>query len=1141
MEHKFKWPKFLTIKRTIIFAILLILGLILLTYFVGGYKASARTDDTIPFTTEGFKEYSEYLEESLEVVEQYNKDFKSDLALIDGTNYTDKIPTAISNIKTKTNADNLLSVLNTLKNANTITQDEYTEYRRLISNVKYYNDDKTGADSSYAKELLDNFELLFKNNNFAFYFNKRYTTFRLDSIVDGDETQVVNTWYSNPQNNGVDPKAQISTINQQKSPFILKFLNTSGAVKQYNAYDYAINDAIGSGSEKEEVTPSFALKIDEANNAIQVYYTLCSKGISYTYFPQYLYNSRIAEYIERNKEFVQSELDKLKELYEDNNLEELKIYVDKHKNNQIIIDYSKGTNNKSYVGLEAYNLSKLAEGEADTSNYVEWIDDYIDDIDIMYDIATLMVKVQYQFDYNSREDEQADPEYRLYIKDEVYLRTYYNDTHESEDETEIDENGNEVPKTYIGLGTYKSLAKIARQNLYQIIYGRLQYTEEDLEEDQATFGVEDEYVNATFKFAVEYKINEDGLKTTIINNSIYESNKQYYPLYQIDILPYFTSAVNEISYDGVNYPTNGYMVIPDGSGAVISLNNGRTDYSQYTKRIYSTDLAFGNQVRQTEINDILLPMYGLTVNRIMSLSSEQIQNASASVVRVSNGASQCSIASSISMVVDSYNKIYMSSTYRESQIVTIGTGYYAKDITKFTTDFVKVDIVVDYYLYSSKTKDFTYSDVAKLYQKILINEGVLSNENSDNTDSTVLNAEVIGVYDYTTNFLGIVYSGYDTLTTFDQTIEIMKSLKEWGAEDINLIYRGWRDKGLINESFKDMTFANKLGKKSSYKKMIEYLDSEDITLYPLTSFLEINKYNEAYGKSRYSTRDVSSEYTVKYPYDLAGNIYDKKATPIYTLSPRFFEKFADILTTKFMKANPELNSMAFEKLGSKIVGDYKKRNIFYRYDSVVAQINSFKTFNEGGIENLSLSSPYEYAIEYATNITNLPYESTLYEIFDYSIPLYQLIFSGYKDYSGLVINENDEIGLRQHLMFIFQTGSNVHFRFTYDNSSKLIQTDYNYYFYTQYSQWENEVKGILSEIKKYNLHNYVLNGYEQYLNLNNVFVSTYTNKEAALKGEATSDEFNFYLNFSDKTVEIVDSNGQNQTIPKWSYYCDKEV
>ena len=1213
-KKKFKWPKFLTIKRMIFLGILVIVAVILLTYFLGGYKEAKASTDLMPFSKEGFVSYDTYLAEKLTEVKAHNEQFAEDINSINSSNYITETPKYIDQIWTTENKTNLNDYLSRLRASFGMSTEEYNSYYDMfivkpctqpadytaddityneqfladiadIDNTNYQTrlpeaidairtvDNRNAVEAKldevknsismdpavyaslrsritsipdmsnegYAKKLLDKFELLYSNDSFAFYFNYRYTSFRLDQI-EGSVDNIINSWYSTPQSLD-DPNAKggKNTIYQQQSPIILKFLNRSGAVKQYTAFEYAINDDIGTEKEHEYVTPSFEVKSDIENKSIQVYYDFHLKGIYYYYFPQNLRETRIKELIQISKANIDKKIEELTELKDHNDIQALRKYINEHMNNQIITNYF--FLEKANVGLETCLLMEEITNPDEhhsvtptMDNYVELIDAHHNDIEMLYKIACMMVHVEYEADCDLR---NAKTGFRLFSRETIYLQNAYDKVVQVDPET--DEDGNEIEMNYRQISSYAAMKKGFRDCLYQVFYTKFGYTEEDLENDQSEFNVTIDSTNAEFKVAVEYKLTDKGIQCAIINNSIYESNPTYYPLFQIDILPYFTSVINQINVEENKYQTNGYMVIPDGSGAVISLNNGKTDYTQYSKRVYTTDLAYGYKVKPTETQDIMLPMFGLTSNRIKDIGDNQIRNAYQAVVRATTGASQTSINAQVSLFNDSYNKVYISTTYRESQLVTIGTGYYAKDITKFTPEYVRVDTVLNYYFMSSKTKDFNYSDVAKFYQQVLIEDGVLSKEDADKTDDTVFNAELLGIYDYTTNFLGIVYDGHDTLTTLDQATKIMDELKHWGANDINLIYRGWRKSGFVNDSFNNMKFGSKLGNKSSYNNFVKYVKDNNISLYPLTSFLEINKYKEAYGKSRYSTRDVSSEYTVKYPYDLASNVYNKKLDPIYTLSPRFFDTFADKLSKNFIKSNPELNGMAFPKFGSTIVGDYKKYHILYRFNSVIEQLHAFDTMTKNGITNMSLNSPYEYAVKYADNITNLTYDSTLYEVFDYSIPLYQLVFSGYKDYSGLVINQNDEKGITYHLMNIFKTGSNVHFIFSYDSSSKLIQTNYNYYYYTEYKQWKNEVTQVLSEVAKYQLHKYVLDYYEQYNNTSNIYVSTYKEKQAALNGTNTLDTFKVYLNFSDKPFDIVNRLGETITVPKWNYYVDKEV
>ena len=71
---------------------------------------------------------------------------------------------------------------------------------------------------------------------------------------------------------------------------------------------------------------------------------------------------------------------------------------------------------------------------------------------------------------------------------------------------------------------------------------------------------------------------------------------------------------------------------------------------------------------------------------------------------------------------------------------------------------------------------------------------------NDTTDKTVLNIDLLGVYDYRNDFLGIGYTDKD----FDnfQTGDGNRRYADRIQEDINIIFRGWRKEGLIDESFR---------------------------------------------------------------------------------------------------------------------------------------------------------------------------------------------------------------------------------------------------------------------------------------------------------------------------------------------------
>ena len=1127
--------RFFTLKRIILLSILVLLITYLLVYFLGGYKPAVIASDVREFSLDGFTAYSTYFGEQETIVREHNSNFTSLLSTLDDDKLVAKLEDLKGSVWTKDNAEALKARISPLTDSQ-IDSGTKSDLLAYLDTVKISNYD-------YARSLLNDFKEIFSTENYVFYFNYLSTEFRVDAVQrnsDHEITNVINTWYSNPQNGGTDPYARggASTINLQRSPVIIYYYSRTGSINQLTSYEYSISDKLVSGSEVELVTPSFEIKFDADAKTAQIYYTFEKKGIKYSDFPKCISDDRWDELIDVNTKYVDDQIELLTNYYEDNNMKELRAYVDAHKDKSYIQDYLSvyESETRNFVGLVAYNSLMKNEGISETvnaSNYLSAINQLENNEskkELLYKLACEMVRVEFKVDYKPSAGKKT--------IDTVYLQSIY----KHYDEDSAADKGYNISCGYRECDQYSLMKRIMRNNLYQIFYDRFRYTEDDLAQDQELFNVVPDVVVSKYQVALEYKLTDNGLVVSVLTDSITESDSKNYPICKIDILPYFTSSSFEIENEGNKYATSGCMVIPDGSGAVISLNNGKTDYAQYSKKVYTTDLAFGNEVKTTEQADVLLPMYAITGNQILNTSDEVIQNSYAIIARATKGAAQTSINANVSKYYDSYNKAYFSLILRDSQAVKIGTGYYAKDITKYTENFCQTDFVIEYNISNQTTGyNYTYSDIAKLYQKMLLSDGTLDASKPDTTDNTVVNVELLGVYDYKDNFLGIVYKGHDTMTTFTQAKEIMQTLKEWGANEINLMYLGWRKGGLINESFKNMKFSSKLGSKKEYNEFIKYLDEENITLYPVTSFLEINKYQDLFGKNRYSTRDISSEYTKKYPYDLASNTYNKKANAYYTLSPKFYQKFAEILTKNFKKANPDLEAMAFVKLGGKLVGDYKKHSQYAKYNSVIEQTNAFEIMQQGGINKISLQAPYEFAIKYATNITELPYESTLKEIFDYSIPFYQLVFSGYRDYSGININANDEKSITSHLMDIFATGSNIAFTFSYDNSSKLIQTDYNYYYYTQYSQWEQEVKTVLNELAKYHLHEYVLVNHEQYEGHNGVYVVTYAKKADVLATGTSTDTFKIYLNYSDKEISGINVKSGIIDLSRWNYYVDKEV
>ena len=124
-----------------------------------------------------------------------------------------------------------------------------------------------------------------------------------------------------------------------------------------------------------------------------------------------------------------------------------------------------------------------------------------------------------------------------------------------------------------------------------------------------------------------------------------------------------------------------------------------------------------------------------------------------------------------------------------------------------------VDFKVDYYVLNGKDAD--YVGMANTYRDYLLEKELLvKNELS----APVLNVDVYGAIDVKANLLGFTYRKLQSLTTYDQAIEMADSLKKEGINNIGIRYKGWANNGITNKEIADdVKLIGLLGGKKGYK------------------------------------------------------------------------------------------------------------------------------------------------------------------------------------------------------------------------------------------------------------------------------------------------------------------------------------
>lgn len=580
--------------------------------------------------------------------------------------------------------------------------------------------------------------------------------------------------------------------------------------------------------------------------------------------------------------------------------------------------------------------------------------------------------------------------------------------------------------------------------IYDLIFDKSDYTQQDYLDDNTKFGFPTTEEVAYFEFVIRYELSDKGLKTTIINDSIYETEK--YQIAYIDVLPYFgVGLLND----------TGFTVIPDGTGIYIDHNNGKYNTTTYDKRIYGTDLSVSQQMIEKPENQgiIKLPMYAYSKNNFGFINAVESGDSMTNIVstfktKVSNDV----LVSKIPVTYYRYN-------LRERDSFNFESNTQSQAVYMWTRDYNILDFTA-HYLFSEKAD--TYYDFVEDYQEYLDSKFEFKDLNNDNMHITLL-----GGYKEKKNFLGIPYNSVNSLTKVKQINEILNSLD---ISKYSVSFQGWSNDGIKPNYMNKIKYNNKVGSKSEITKLIKEFSDKNIDLY-LEFALNTAHTNEGISVKKNIKKNILDEQVGYYKYDLVTNQFDSTTMRKYQLNQKTTN---DLYLSTFKNLNKlKINNIAIMDDGQRLASDYTTKDSLFRYE----QINNFNSnIAVMSDKNILLRNSNLYSMPSANKILDMGYSATLHRMADYSIPFLQLTLNGLTNYYSESINLDTSNSIQWHTLKAIETGSKMQFTLSYEDTVKLAHTEYSYIYSTKYLNWTNEIESMSSYLNDLGIYDsYITN------------------------------------------------------------------
>lgn len=575
------------------------------------------------------------------------------------------------------------------------------------------------------------------------------------------------------------------------------------------------------------------------------------------------------------------------------------------------------------------------------------------------------------------------------------------------------------------------------------LFEKAGYNEEELAYDQKQNGIEPEKVyDTSVDICIEYILTEDGLSVSVpMDKMSYDSSSMI--ITEISLLPCFGAA---------DFTKNGYIFIPDGSGAIIELNNGKSNIPAYQKRVYGEDAALSNGGLGSETEDdgvgIHLPVFGIKEDDASFLAV------------IEEGDSVAEIHADVSMKSSMYNYVYASFQLKESHVVTQSALNLSGSLVYQQSEFSS-DLKISYFPLAEASD---YTDLALLYQSYLKQHGVFSDGGTK--EGLPFHISLIGSSAYKTTVLGIAVERQKKLTSYAEAQQILSLADQKGIQNISLRYEGWCNDGMFNSVFDGIRLTSALGTASDLRALADFAQEKGIDFYPVSNlqYVSKNRLADGYRINRDTAKNLEKDNAV-YAVDSIAFASEQEKGAQWVVSPLKYQSLLSGLLEDY--ADYHLGGIDLAVLSTDLNSDYNEDQLVDRSSSQKITSQIYRQAADAGL-SISADGANAYVLQYCSSVTNVPESSGAHYLIDRSVPFYQIVLHGMVPFTGEAINLSDDA--RKSFLRCVETGSGLSFCWIYAENTALMDTKLDLYS-AHYSQWIDEAaelyaraSGVLSDL-----------------------------------------------------------------------------
>lgn len=544
------------------------------------------------------------------------------------------------------------------------------------------------------------------------------------------------------------------------------------------------------------------------------------------------------------------------------------------------------------------------------------------------------------------------------------------------------------------------------------------YTADDLKKDNEEFGVSGGIASSQsfrFNLSVEYVLEGCELIVRLPADSMYWS-EQSGGIECLSLLPWFGAPSPE---------SNGYFVLPDGSGAVMEFYNGSEHAGQVMYcEVYGENLSVTKEERIYDLEQTIFPVYGVKADNSGFLAVIEQGDAIARINAVSGTDTLSARAWADFNILDT-QVVYAKSL--------AGAGDVAKNsYTKEQAEPYSGEIRLRYHFLSDADAD--YSGMARWYRSYLFPE------RKTVAKTVPFYLEAVCAVDYTKKQGGFSKQVVSTLTTFEEAGEMLDSLKEAGVSRQKLILSGWQKNGWRDAYANKAAVSDAAGGVKGLQELAKQCRENGVEFFP-ESDVQLVYCSALSGgiKKSLTSRTLVQQLTRQFDYSL--NDFQKGAAVAYGMNSKYTADSISYVTNQLKGLG--ISSVALRYAAHYVIPDYKDGSVTDRQETVKLLSEAVSQAEESGMKLLSRTGNAPIAV-LTDDIVELPLYSNGNYNCTYPIPFTAMVYSGNIEYASAAVNLSGDG--KNDLLKIMEANAGVYYRLTARMDENLRSSDFHRFY-----------------------------------------------------------------------------------------------